>query len=164
MNAIWQKLKQVVLPYGNRTVLKDWDLWGPLLLCLALAIRQSVTASSQQASLAFTGVFVIVWGGSALLTINAKVLGGSISFFQSVCVCGYCIFPLVISSIVTLFVPWIVIRAPIVGVAYFWSVYASSGFLTDTHLENRRALAVYPVFLFYFVITWMILISKSVLG
>lgn len=37
-NIGW-KLKQVLLPAGNtKHLLKDWDLWGPLLLCLALSL------------------------------------------------------------------------------------------------------------------------------
>lgn len=34
---------------------------------------------------------------------------------------------------------------------------ASTAFLADSQPPNRKALAVYPVFLFYFVISWMIL-------
>jgi len=37
-------------------------------------------------------------------------------------------------------------------------------FLSDSSLEGRQLLAVYPIVLFYFVVGWMILISKSVLG
>ena len=35
-------------------------------------------------------------------------------------------------------------------------------FLSEARLEGRQALAVYPIVLFYFVVGWMILISKSV--
>ncbi|CAG8634748.1 11273_t:CDS:2, partial [Diversispora eburnea] len=31
------KLRQVLNPKGRSDVLRDWDLWGPLILCLALA-------------------------------------------------------------------------------------------------------------------------------
>ena len=37
---------------------------------------------------AFAEVFVIVWLGSMVVTLNTKLLGGHISFFQSVCVLG----------------------------------------------------------------------------
>jgi hypothetical protein len=37
---------------------------------------------------AFAEVFVIVWLGSLVVTLNTKLLGGHISFFQSVCVLG----------------------------------------------------------------------------
>merc|ERR550534_203879 len=37
----------------------------------------------------FAEVFVIVWLGALVVTLNTKFLGGNISFFQSVCVLGY---------------------------------------------------------------------------
>jgi len=98
------KLQQVLHPNGHRDVLKDWDLWGPLILCLSLAIILSFTGPEDQQISVFTGVFVIVWCGSAIVTINAKLLGGAVSFFQSVCTLGYCIFPLVLIAFVTIFV------------------------------------------------------------
>jgi hypothetical protein len=54
------------------------DLWGPLILCLALAITLSAEAPADQAVAIFTGVFVIVWLGAAVVTLNAKVLGGAV--------------------------------------------------------------------------------------
>jgi uncharacterized membrane protein YhdT len=46
----------------------------------------------------FAAVFVIVWFGAAAVTVNAQLLGGTISFFQSVCILGYCVFPLTLSA------------------------------------------------------------------
>jgi len=48
--------------------------------------------------LVFGAVFIVTWCGAAVVTLNAKLLGGSVSFFQSICVLGYCLFPLVISA------------------------------------------------------------------
>ncbi|CAG8616579.1 817_t:CDS:2, partial [Acaulospora morrowiae] len=134
------------------------DLWGPLILCLALAILLSVRAPADQEILVFTGVFVIVWFGAAIVTINAKLLGGTVSFFQSVCILGYCIFPLVLIAFIAVFVgKKVYIRLPLCIIAFAWSSYASVNFLSSSHLANRRALAVYPLFLFYFIIGWMLL-------
>lgn len=52
---------------------------------------------------------------------------------------------------------------------FIWSLYvcffsffsASTAFLAESQPPNRRALAVYPIFLFYFVISWMILTFNS---
>ncbi|KAI8912922.1 hypothetical protein PhCBS80983_g03173 [Powellomyces hirtus] len=161
--SIWAKLRQVLLPRKDNTanILKDWDLWGPLLLCLALSLRLSITAADGQAPAVFTAIFVIVWCGAAAVTLNSKLLGGKMSFFQSVCVLGYCLFPLVLGAVVCAFIPLIFVRIIVVGVTFAWAVYASIGFLSDLGLEKRRALAVYPMVLFYFVIAWMVLISKS---
>ncbi|KAI8848732.1 hypothetical protein BC829DRAFT_425436 [Chytridium lagenaria] len=144
---IWEKLKMVLLPNPNsKNILRDWDLWGPLLLCLVLSIRLALTAPSDQASQVFTTIFVIVWFGAGVVTVNSQLLGGKLSFFQSVCVLGYCIFPLV----------FIILRGIIVGAAFAWSIFASIGFLSDVNLGNRRLLALYPMCLFYFVIGWMV--------
>ena len=58
----------------------------------------SLTAPGDTASLVFAAVFVIVWFGAALVTLNAQLLGGTISFFQSICILGYCVFPLTLSG------------------------------------------------------------------
>jgi protein YIPF6 len=47
----------------------------------------------------FGVVFLVMWGGSFVVTINTKLLGGKISFFQCVCVLGYCVFPIVLGAI-----------------------------------------------------------------
>ncbi|KAG0363673.1 hypothetical protein BG005_009093 [Podila minutissima] len=159
LRNVGAKLQQVLYPKGRKDILKDWDLWGPLLMCLTLSIVLSMRAQADQKITVFTWIFVIVWLGSAVVTVNAKLLGGRVSFFQSVCVIGYCLFPLVLVSVVSIVVPSIYIRLPLCGVAFAWASWASLGFLSDSNLANRRALGVYPLFLFYFIIGWMILIS-----
>merc|ERR1712050_767538 len=111
---------------GSR--LKDWDLWGPLLLCLSLGLILALQAPSpDQASYAFADIFVIVWVGSAVVTLNALLLQGKVSFFQTVCVLGYCIFPLVIAAFVAMLlrVEWL--KVPLVGVGLAWAAGASVG-------------------------------------
>ena len=65
LKAIGSKLKVVLLPFKRQeeTIkeLRNWDLWGPLLLCLALSIILSLTAPKDQSALVFAAVFVIVW-------------------------------------------------------------------------------------------------------
>ncbi|KAI8613017.1 Yip1 domain-containing protein [Chytriomyces sp. MP71] len=163
LRSIAEKLKLVLVPRkDSKDVLRDWDLWGPLLLCLGLSLRLSLTAPDAQVAAVFTSIFVIIWGGAAIVTVNSKLLGAKLSIFQTICVLGYCIFPLVLASIVGLLVSSILARGIIVLGAFGWSVVASMGFLNDVNLGNRKALAVYPMCLFYFIIGWMILISRSV--
>ena len=144
--------------------LRDWDLWGPLLICLALSILLSLKASNpKEASAVFAAVFVAVWAGSAIVTINAQLLGGTISFFQSVCVLGYCIFPMfVVAVLILLLRPtplnigllnliWVVI-------ALLWCTRASTVFIGGFIAKERRILAVYPVFFFYTFLGWMVLL------
>ncbi|EFA77372.1 Yip1 domain-containing protein [Heterostelium album PN500] len=150
------KLYHVIIPRGNAiAVLRDWDLWGPLLLCLLMAIMLSTSAPDNQKALVFALVFVVVWVGAGLVTLNAQVLGGNLSLFQSVCVLGYCVFPLTIAT----FVIWIptaffsglhiAIKLPIVLICLAWSIFASYGFLASSVPLSRKGLATYPVALFY---------------
>jgi len=105
-------------------------------------------------------VVVIVSVGSLVVTLNAKLLGGRVSFFQSLCVLGYCIFPLVLAAVMAAFVHILWIRAPVAIGAWAWSVWAAMNFFDGTKIEEQRVLlAVYPIFLFYFILAWMILIQ-----
>jgi len=123
---------------ANIQTLKNWDLWGPLILCLMLATLLSWFAPYEQKSLVFASVFVIIWCGAAVVTVNALLLGGNISFFQSVCVLGYCIFPLNIASVVCLVGGHIIWRCIVVAVCFFWSTGASLGFMGELVPPNRK--------------------------
>jgi len=75
-------------------------LWGPLILCTFMAtVLQGHDTNTSRGETGdggpeFAEVFVVVWLGAMVVTLNTKLLGGSISFFQSVCVLGYCLLPL----------------------------------------------------------------------
>ena len=56
---------------ANMQTLKNWDLWGPLVLCLTLATLLSWFAPYEQKSLVFASVFVIVCCGATVVTVNA---------------------------------------------------------------------------------------------
>jgi hypothetical protein len=38
--------------------------------------RLSMTAPSDQSTTVFTGVFVVIWCGAGMVTVNSKLLGG----------------------------------------------------------------------------------------
>ena len=44
-------------------------------------------------------LFILIWGGAVEVTVNAKILGGKVSFLYSVRVLGYCIFPINLAAI-----------------------------------------------------------------
>mmetsp|Transcript_107625 Transcript_107625/g.312992 ORF Transcript_107625/g.312992 Transcript_107625/m.312992 type:complete len:193 (-) Transcript_107625:1472-2050(-) len=168
VRQVASKLKVVLLPRENQEgilqKLKEWDLWGPLMVCLTLSIMLSITAPPDQAALVFAGVFVLVWCGAAVVTVNAQLLGGTISFFQSVCILGYCVFPLDVACFAGLlvkgmFTNTIVTRTIIVSVGFVWSTRASVVFMSQIIAPERKVLAVFPVFLFYIFISWMVLIQ-----
>ncbi|KAJ1840637.1 hypothetical protein LPJ57_010526, partial [Coemansia sp. RSA 486] len=122
---VGRKTLQVLYPKGRDNALKEWDLWGPLFFCLSLAITMSFLAPDQQASAVFTGVFALVCIGSCVVTLNCKLLGGHVSFFQSVCTLGYCVSPMAIASLITVLVQRVIVTLPVVAVAVAWSISAS---------------------------------------
>jgi hypothetical protein len=99
VKAIGTKLKFVLYPAGDADS-RTWDLWGPLIFCLLLSLFLSFAARNNQSTAVFTGIFSLVWFGMAVVTFNLKLLGSRLSFFQSVCVLGYSLFPLVIAALV----------------------------------------------------------------
>ncbi|PSN36263.1 Protein YIPF6 [Blattella germanica] len=125
LKAVGVKFYHVLYPKEKKSLLKEWDLWGPLVLCTFMAI----------------------------------------SFFQSVCVLGYCLLPTTIALIVCkvmlltfteskyLFFG----RFVVTMLGFGWATFASMVFLGDSQPPGRKALAVYPMFLFYFVISWLII-------
>jgi protein YIPF6 len=57
--------------------LRDWDLWGPLVFCLMLSVLLSIGAMQDQKKTVFSGVFVMIWLGEAVVTAQIKLLGGN---------------------------------------------------------------------------------------
>ena len=84
LRSIWAKLLQVLYPPRSGSIgsgsdlLKEWDLWGPLVICLALAIMLSLDAPPDQSIQAFSMVISLVTLGSVVVTINAQLLGGKV--------------------------------------------------------------------------------------
>jgi len=124
----------------------------------------TVADSNNDGGPQFAEVFVVVWVGALVITVNSKLLGGTISFFQSVCVLGYCILPLNMALVACRLIllakhtfALFIVRFVVVILGFAWSTFASVKFLGDSQPTNRKALAVYPIGLFYFVIGWMII-------
>ncbi|EME43939.1 hypothetical protein DOTSEDRAFT_71674 [Dothistroma septosporum NZE10] len=155
----WPDADQL-LEGGMSDGLRDWDLWGPLLFCLLLSFLLSLNARDDQRSLVFSGVFATVWIGEAIVTLQIKLLGGNISFFQSVCIIGYTLFPMVIAALLSaLRVPTIV-RIPVYSVLGLWSLAAGISILGGSGVvKNRVSLAVYPLFVFYIGLDCLCFIS-----
>jgi len=172
LKAVGNKFAHVLIPKKSSLLLKEWDLWGPLVLCTFLAVMLQGSNSSDVNEMQsndggpqFAEVFVIYWLGAAVVTLNIKLLGGSISFFQSICVLGYCVTPLGIALILCRFllavstdsVGIFIVRFLLVLIGFGWSTFASTAFLADNQPQGRKALAMYPLFMFYFVISWLII-------
>lgn len=150
----------VVLQSGMSEGLRDWDLWGPLLFCILLSLFLSLRAEASHRSEAFSGVFTLVWAGEAVVTLQIKLLGGNISFFQSVCIIGYTLFPLCIAAVLSAFGCPVVVRIPVYIVLVLWSLAAGVSILGGSGVvKNRVGIAVYPLFIFYVALGCLCLVS-----
>ena len=90
--------------------------------------------------------------------MNAKLLKADISFFWSVSVLGYCIFPINIASVILIVKMPFIVKAIIVVPAFLWSSASSVAFMSSVVGEKRKVLAVYPVVLFYMYLSWFLLL------
>lgn len=133
------------------------------MICLALAIILSIDVGSvstmklpsadalqtkspgDQSIQVFSMVITLVTIGSVVVTVNAKLLGGRVSFFQSLvrsllqllihevaglipvaseqCVLGYCLFPLLVAAVISMFLHNLLIRLPVSLIAWGWAVW-----------------------------------------
>lgn len=160
LNAIRQKLIVVVCPFlSNGEELRDWDLWGPLLLCLVLAIILSTATGNNQGSLVFSAVFVLVWLGAAVVTLNAKLVGSSVAFFQTVCVMGYCLAPLCLGAVWCFLSPIFWLNFPVAVGMWVWACWAVVRFYRGTVSEEKEMLVLFPVALFYALLSWIVLVG-----
>ncbi|KAF2662429.1 Yip1-domain-containing protein [Lophiostoma macrostomum CBS 122681] len=150
----------VILQGGMSEGLRDWDLWGPLIFCLLLSLFLSWRAQDKQKDLVFSGVFTMVWIGEAVVTLQIKLLGGNIAFFQSVSIIGYTLFPLVLASIMSAFGLPTIVRVPVYLVLIAWSLAAGVSIMGGSGVvRNRVGIAVYPLFVFYIALGCICFIS-----
>ena len=164
LSLIYTKLKFVVIPYGSKDKknyhIKQWDLWGPLILNLLLACTLAFNSGDKSQMIIL--VFLIFWMGGVILFLNANFLGVKTSIFQIFCLLGYCLFPLDISAIfISLFNVNDAIRFIIVGITCAWSIYSSSDYLKNLTNPDQRYLVLYPCILFYLYISWFIVSTKK---
>lgn len=72
---------------------------------------------------------------------------------------GYCLAPLNVASIMCHLWANNVYQFLIVSVGFGWATRASVGFMAQLVPDDRKALGVFPVFLFYLTVSWMILVQ-----
>ena len=55
--------------------LKQWDLWGPLFYTLLLSFFLSQSKDTNEMSQTFIHIFILMWVGGVIVTINSILLG-----------------------------------------------------------------------------------------
>jgi hypothetical protein len=88
LKAVGYKFGHVFFPKKSNLLLKDWDLWGPLSLCIFLAILLQGNSSIDENAPEFASLFALFTVGAIVVTVNTRLLSGKISFLQSICVLG----------------------------------------------------------------------------
>jgi hypothetical protein len=124
---------------------------------------------TQDKGRSFGILFLIMWGGALVVTINTKLLGGHISFCQCICVLGYCVFPILLAAISIYLIKgigihYLLIKIIISGVALIWSTFSnehcnigSISFMNVLIDDSKKYIATFPIFLFYLFIDWFTL-------
>uniref|UniRef100_A0A5K3EJ99 Protein YIPF n=2 Tax=Mesocestoides corti TaxID=53468 RepID=A0A5K3EJ99_MESCO len=171
VKSVCRKLKHVICPRRGHELLRDWDLWGPffIMIILALVLQLSHGQKEDAGAPQFAQVFTVFWLGVIAVSVNTNLLGGTLSFCQTVCVLGYCILPLVtalvINVIIKLLTPpsgWILlIRLLVVLTGLAYSLFSSTTFLAPSSKPGRVSLVVYPLCLFYFFIGWLVFVNTG---
>jgi protein YIPF6 len=138
---------------------KDWDLWGPFLICLALSAMLSYQAGPSGQSI-FSLIFTLFWIGSSIVTLNAGLLRGKISFFHTLSVLGYCLAPITAAAgscfiFDYLGLDWLKVL-PVIP-AYLYGAKQASAYVAELMPDTRKILAIYPIYLLYANISLVVL-------
>ncbi|CAH8364338.1 unnamed protein product [Eruca vesicaria subsp. sativa] len=157
---IVSNLKLVVFPNPNREdpgkALRDWDLWGPFFFIVFLGLTLSWSASVKKSEV-FAVAFALLAAGAVILTLNVLLLGGHIIFFQSLSLLGYCLFPLDVGAVICMLKDNVILKMIVVTVTLAWSSWAAYPFMSAAVNPRRKALALYPVFLMYVSVGFLII-------
>ncbi|KAK4753877.1 hypothetical protein SAY87_001981 [Trapa incisa] len=160
LSRIVSNLKLVVFPNPYREdpgkALRDWDLWGPFFFIVFLGLTLSWSASVKKSEV-FAVAFAVLAAGAVILTLNVLLLGGKIIFFQSLSLLGYCLFPLDVGALICLLKDNVILKAIVVCVTLAWSSWAAYPFMSSAVNPRRKALALYPVFLMYVSVGFLII-------
>ncbi|KAL1335365.1 hypothetical protein HN51_064274 [Arachis hypogaea] len=160
LSRIISNLKLVVFPNPYREdpgkALRDWDLWGPFFFIVFLGLTLSWSASVKKSEV-FAVAFGLLAAGAVILTLNVLLLGGHIIFFQSLSLLGYCLFPLDVGALICMLKDNVILKIVVVCVTLAWSSWAAYPFMSSAVNPRRKALALYPVFLMYVSVGFLII-------
>ncbi|KAI9117624.1 hypothetical protein K1719_011790 [Acacia pycnantha] len=160
LSRIVSNLKLVVFPNPFREdpgkALRDWDLWGPFFFIVFLGLILSWSASVKKSEV-FAVAFALLAAGAVILTLNVLLLGGHIIFFQSISLLGYCLFPLDVGALICMLKDNVLLKVIVVSFTLAWSSWAAYPFMSTAVNPRRKALALYPVFLMYVSVGFLII-------
>ncbi|KAF1754745.1 hypothetical protein GCK72_021309 [Caenorhabditis remanei] len=150
LTDIYYKIRCVLLPLPYfrmklNIVRESPDFWGPLAVVLAFAIL------SLYGQFGVVSWIITMWFcGGFMVYFIARALGGDVGYSQVLGIVGYCLIPLVVTSLVTpLFSGFRLLSNALGMFGTVWSVYSAGTLLCVDELQAKKPLVVYPVFLLY---------------
>ncbi|KAH7647476.1 hypothetical protein FG379_000692 [Cryptosporidium bovis] len=161
---IYRKVNYLILYNGESSntindlqMLHNWELWGPCLFILVLSSCLYLKAPSESKDNVFSTIYFVSIYGSILIAMNSLILGAKSSFFAIISLIGYCIFPLTIVSLTSLFFPYFVLLIfTIISNGYIFKIIVNMiGNITP---EEKKLIVLYPISLFFIAITFLILV------
>lgn len=102
----------------------------------------------------FSLSFCLIW---CLHIVLCHEQGGHIIFFQSLSLLGYCLFPLDVGAVICMLKDNVILKMVVVSVTLAWSSWAAYPFMSSAVNPRRKALALYPVFLMYVSVGFLII-------
>lgn len=127
----------------------------------------------------FAELFLLIWLGFYVVGINFKLLAISTpkrsktsmlpapSIFQLICVLGYslagpCIGIIVlkvIESLISTEMKYLLYEKLFIGLVFgfIWPTYSAVRILSKYQAKEKRILAIYPIALYYFIVSWFII-------
>ena len=134
-------------------------MWGPLCITLFTA---SLCASSTQGSSeeAFTNLFIGMWIGPLVITVNANLLGAKLYIFinqrpilQSLCFIIYCSAPIGALAFLVFIMNMVIgsffVNLIIAVCALLFTLRSNEAYFRSLVTGERQMLNLYPVLLFY---------------
>jgi hypothetical protein len=80
---IYEKITTILSGQGDYEKLRrEWDLWGPLIISLFTASMCAFSTNGKSDE-AFTNIFIGLWIGPLIITVNAKLLGAKVYFITN---------------------------------------------------------------------------------
>jgi len=169
LTAVGRKMLGALMPTPSKNLLmKEWDLWGPLILCtyIGLMLQGMDDSSGYQ----FTELFSLVSLGTAAVTYQLiYVSNAKLSVFQSVCVLGYSLGPLAVAVTLfelmnlfglkkgTTFFHFLVVIGAVVWSTYGMNVYlASTKTLGNAVPGEKQYMKLAPVIVYFSLVGLLI--------
>lgn len=142
--------------------IRDWDLYGPLIITLLLTLLLSLKQNFRDTEKTFSLVFFFVVFGSLLVAINAKLTGVKFSIFFYACVIGYSLSPFLVAQVASILFEGVLTKVGtsiVTGICYIMVMKSVNSLFVSTLPEKKHFLVMYPVSLFFLFFAFIIVLQ-----